>query len=247
MSVELSELRLVTFNRENESLFDGYLRTKHDVFIDELGWTTIPHIDGRALPDSFDEHGVFCAVVDRADEVIAVARGTLPLRMRDMYRGSLYSEIFGLGCVQALDGKIGTINSVAVRRQYRRNASPALGTQQRSGISDLLMRRTVEKLARIGAEAILLSVVRGPPYALMRRIGFKTINAAHFLHARDYSTDVNAPTLTVLDMAAVTRAFLGALRTHTLSLPAPGCAERDAIAELLAYLDMLDQRYANSK
>jgi hypothetical protein len=144
-----------------------------------------------------------------------------------------------------LDGRIGTINSVAVRRQYRRIASPALRTQQSSGISDLLMRRIVEELARIGTEAILLSVVRGPPYTLMRRIGFKTINAPHFLQACDYSTDVNAPTLTVLDMATVTRAF-GA-QTHTLNLPTPSYAERNAIAELSAYLVVLDQRYANFK
>ena len=207
-------LDFVTFGRgENGSLFDGYLKIKYDVFVEEMRWNKIPHTkaDGMALPDQYDGESKFCGAVDQEDGVVGVVRRTLPKRLADMYRAKLYSDFAALDFVRALEGRIATINALAVRREYRWahfvcHRDTTLDPQP-IAVSETLMKNMILELRNMGAEVILLSVMDGPASSLMRRMGFKTIHPPYIFPCKDYSSEEDAPNLTVFDMAIITRDF----------------------------------------
>jgi hypothetical protein len=238
----------VTFQQgEGGGLFDAYLKIKYDVFIEEMRWSKIPHSKANrmALPDQYDGESTFCGEVDQIDGLVGVVRGTLPKRLADMYRAELYSDFAALDFVRALDGRIATINSLAVRREYRR-ASFLCGCDRLLGsppiaVSETLMKNMILELSNMGAEVILLSAIDGPAFSLARRIGFKTISPPHIFLARDYSVDEDVPTLTVFDMAIIIRDFglgqiAGLKRSNLDDLTAS-----QAINRLRVYLNEVDK------
>jgi hypothetical protein len=157
-----------------------------------------------------------------------------------MYRVQWYADFSTLDFVQALDGKIATINAVAVRQEYRWGYHG--GARRQTGVSDLLMKNMVSELEVMGAEVILLTAVAGPAYSLMRRIGFKTINSPHALLAQDYSTMADAPTLMLFDMAIMTRDFRSAELARATNSN-PGLGESSEICRLRTYLGQVDESY----
>jgi hypothetical protein len=210
MGIASSAPEFVAFGRNDQRLFDGYLKIKYQVFVEEMGWDRIPFskVDHAALEDRYDAEGTFCAAVDARNQVVGAVRGTLPKQLRDMYRAELYADLAKLDFVKALDGKVATVNAMAVAAKYRwlYAARCAAGTplrEQPVAVSDTLMTCIMAQLRSMGALVILLSAIRGPAYALMKRVGFKTFNPPHMFYPADYSSNPNAPDLTVFDMAAI--------------------------------------------
>jgi hypothetical protein len=244
---ESHKFDFVAFNRQNGRLFAAYLKLKYDVFVSEMQWDRIPFdkTNRTVLPDRYDDQSDFCAAIDPLAGLVGVVRGTLPARVADMYRAELYMDFLNLELVRTFDGKIATINSLAVRPEYRwghtSRSSTAANSQHRVALSDTLMKNIVVQLGDIGAEVVLLSAIQGPSYSLMKRIGFKTIKSPYVFLPSDYSTHEDAPNLIVLDVAAIVDDLLAkflALRR----LPRDR-AESEAIGRLRGYLDAADETH----
>jgi hypothetical protein len=247
MSVASGALEFVTFNCNKQWLFDGYLKIKYQVFVEEMGWDKIPHSKASrtALEDRYDADSTFCAAVDAPDKMAGVVRGTLPKRLRDMYRAELYTGFANLDFVAALDGRVATVNAMAVAAQYRwaRSAPCAASApfcERRVTASDTLMKHIMTQLQSMGAAVIVLSAIRGPAYALMKRVGFKTFNPPHVFRPGDYSSNPNAPDLMVFDLAAVIGDVLApAVRSGRVD----DAAEEPVLSKLRAFLNTSDAIY----
>jgi hypothetical protein len=234
MNIASGALEFVTFNRDNQRLFDGYLKIKYEVFVEEMGWDKIPHskTDRTALEDPYDADSTFCATVDAPDKMAGVVRGTLPKRLRDMYRAELYTSFANLGFVTALDGRVATVNAMAVAPQYRwARLAPCAASaplrKRRVAVSDMLMKHIMTQLQSMGAAVIVLSAIRGPAYALMKRVGFKTFSPPHVFRPADYSSNPYAPDLMVFDLAAIIGDVLApAFESNRVDDPAEGPALR---------------------
>jgi len=239
-----------TFTRaDNPTLFKGYLKIKYEVFVNEMRWSRIPHSreSRTALPDHYDDASTFCAAVDESNSVIGVVRCTLPPRLAEMHRAEAYHDFGKLDFVKALDGRIGTINAMAVLPRHRWGASTLTSADApRSGrfeISDHLMKLIVRELETAGAEVILLSAVYKAAYSLMRRIGFKMINPPNHLAAGRYSMEPSAPALTLCDMAIIIRDLVGQLPVSRGRDSACTPELRAMLNPLRGYLLQTDEAY----
>jgi hypothetical protein len=237
----LRNITFMTFTAsDNSNLFSSYLKLKYEVFIEEMRWNKIPHSKANriTLPDRYDYKSKFCGAVDQLDGVVGVVRGTLPERFADMYRVELYSNFIALDFVQALESKVATINTLAIIRKYRYSVlSRDSLNKPILPISDRLMKCMIFELKSLGAEAILLSAIRGPASSLMKRLGFVTINPPYFLRASDYSTEEDSPSLGVLDMAIIIKDFYH--EQDTFIEPHDKSEFEQAITRLRKYLNRL--------
>jgi hypothetical protein len=235
----------VAFNRQNGSLFAAYLKLKYDVFVGEMHWDKIPFDKTKRtmLPDRYDDQSKFCAAIDPLAGLVGVVRGTLPARLADMYRAELYMDFFNLEPVRTFDGKIATINSLAIRPEYRWGhiSRASTAAQHRVALSDTLMKNMAVQLGHIGAEVVLLSAIQGPSYSLMKRIGFKTIKSPYVFLPSDYSTHEDAPNLIVLHVAATVDDLLA--QFPALKRLPRDRARLEAIGRLRGYLDAADETH----
>jgi len=152
----------------------------------------------------------------------------------------VYSDFGKLDFVRALDGRIGTINAMAVRPKYRWGSCTirrGVAGANPIGLSDVLMTNMIAELGRMGTEVILLSAVYKPAYSLMRRIGFKMINPPSVQLPQDYSFHADVRSLTLCDMAIITRDVL------ETPVSGQGAGEPKELSELRIYLHQADENF----
>ena len=207
--------RIIIFTQKgNPALFDGYLKIKFEVFVEEMGWSGIPHdpMARRALPDHVDRESTFSAALDENDVLIGVVRGTLPRRIVELYRVERFADVIAQDFVGFLEGRIATMNALAVQSNHRHErfhpaTTDVVVPQVRPHVAETLMRSTILELTAQGAEIILASALAGPSHALVRGLGFTDLGPARGFGGAAYSLDPKAPEMQLFDVALVTRAF----------------------------------------
>jgi hypothetical protein len=200
------EPRIVRFTCDGDpGLFQKYLSLKYRVFVEEMGWDILPNRPAEriVLEDAQDRHSHFCIALSDTDDPIGIVRGTLPASFEAMYRRELYDEFFRAPCIQDIEGRVATINAIAVPLPFRRSEAAAnyQSAQGSEPISDLLMRCMISRLSDLGTLLIVLSAIEGGALSLMKRVGFRAINPPHELLGRDYSSKPDAKRLRIYDMA----------------------------------------------
>ncbi len=198
--------KLIDFTRnDNKVLFKQYLSLKFEIFVEEMGWTVLPYsaIQRACFEDVFDHNSKFSSVVNAKSEMLGVIRGSMPYRTADLYRRKLYLDFLKADCLNSIDGRIATINSLAVKKEYRYSniSENQHRIQQTTPISDALMDRMIDILQNSGAALIILSAIDGGAQSVMKRVGFQVINQPHYFYGKDYSSNSQARTLKIMDMA----------------------------------------------
>lgn len=188
-------------------LLEAYQSFKFDVFLTELGWDRLPHDRDRnvILSDSHDYDARFTIALDRNGAPVGTIRGSLPTEFDRLYRAELYEAFLTKRSARILEGRIATINSVAVRSDFRgRNVVAQAGADQMHGrLADLLMVRMLRILRKWGALIVLLSTSDRRSAKVMFRHGFKQMWPSHVMTSNWYSSNNARPPLTISDLALI--------------------------------------------
>lgn len=195
--------------RDDADRLRRYRHIKYKVFVEEMQFDRLPHAaaDELADEDPWDADGVFVLASMDDGTAIGVVRGTVPAHHGEIYRGDLYAAFLGRGECRGLDGRVGTINSLAVLASHRLLPIPApapnCGKDGRCSVADELMRRGVLALGELGAALIVLSAIEGPSHTVIARQGFRLLGPIRVMRGHEYSTRDDAPDLRIYDMAMV--------------------------------------------
>lgn len=208
MPAKYATVDLVNFEAAGRrDLFEAYQTLKYDVFLTELGWDRLPHDGDRhfILADSHDNDARFSLALDREGMPVGTIRGSLPTEFDKFYRADLYETFLKERSARNLEGRIATINSVAVRSDFRgRTVVTKAGAEQAHGrLADLLMIQMLGILREWGALIVLLSTSDARSKKLMLRHGFEQMWPSHVMTSNYYSTDHARPPLSICDLALI--------------------------------------------
>lgn len=200
------DIKCVDFSfGEMPTHYEDFLRIKYRVFVEELGWSSVPHdtATGKAREEISDHGSDFVIAVDPDDEPVGIARGTLPQKLEALYRREWYPEFLNIPCVREAEGRVATINAVAVLPKYRRSMREGRHREERrdDAVSSQLMKRIIGRLSDAGALVIVLSAIDGGALSLMRHFKFRQINPPHNLAIPEGSAGPVSRVFLIHDMA----------------------------------------------
>jgi hypothetical protein len=103
----------------DQKYFNAFLKIKYQVFIDEMGWTSLPHSksDKSAFIDSFDKASFFTVITNQNGQTLGIGRATLA--KNGLPHKTLYQRHLNQKTIKSLNNNIATINSIAVIRGLR--------------------------------------------------------------------------------------------------------------------------------
>lgn len=197
------------FSPEEEiELYREYRHNKFIVFIEELGFTSLPCSpkERMANEDPYDKQGKLI-VAKSNSTVIGIARG---IKIRDDFP---HKQIFLHHLMKAplidMQSSISTINAVAVIKKFRGVKIEYPGFSNKISIAKIMMVLLVNKLKELGAKIVLISTEANRTKIFFHKLGFyiidrpfiydfspvSIVNMALIINDRERFLKINSPML----------------------------------------------------
>ncbi len=168
--------KFLEFSRENNPKhYLDYRRLKYEIFVKELGFYFLPHSDDERLVDEdpYDRVGKFVLARNNGDS-IGIARG-MNIR-NDFPHKMLFLKHLAHESFINLQGKLSTINAVAVIKNYRGVKIKYQCFANKITVGQIILVILVRKLREEGAKIVILSTGIGRSSSFFRKLGFYTID-----------------------------------------------------------------------
>jgi GNAT superfamily N-acetyltransferase len=161
--------------------FREYRGIKHDVFVQEQGWQLPLEASAQIVaPDPSDPHSMF-VIARTGGKAIGIARATM---IRDAFpHAELFAGQMKRPELQAVQTAVATVNSVAVRPEFRGKAVRVDGHARTMTSAKALMVELTKRLHDAGAEVVLLTTSPGVAAVFFDHVGYYLIDPP--FHALD--------------------------------------------------------------
>jgi len=199
---------LLSFSaKDNPILYLAYLKIKYDVFIKELGWTKLPHsvVDEVAYADPYDKMADFIIAKD-GNKIIGITR--IIKIQHDFPHKEFFEPILRTKVLKPFQNKLATLNSVAIKKEYR--GIKIWSNSRLVTIGELILVNSVKHLQTQGAKIVFITTdPNGSGGAFFRKLGFYTIsppfsyphsptiliNMALIINDKEHFAKLNSPML----------------------------------------------------
>jgi hypothetical protein len=176
-SVSGQHLRIHQFFRsEDESAFHSLLHLKYEIFVQELGFTTLKHDthSKRVFPDRYDDQGHFTTVINSHETMIGMIRSLII--QGDFPHKSLFEHHSSIFPFDSTSGYLSTINALGVVASMRKKLIDCQYCGKKITIGQILLVQALEWLRQKGVLVVLAST--NPPLTrkLLLPIGFQVID-----------------------------------------------------------------------
>ena len=197
------------FSPEEETeLYREYRRNKYIVFIEELGFTSLPCSPKERIADEdpYDKQGKFI-VAKSNSTVIGIARG---IKIKNDFP---HQQIFLHHLMKAplldMHNSLSTINAVAVIKKFRGVKIRYPGFSNQISIAKIMMVLLVNKLKELGGKIVLISTEPDKAKNFFQKLGFyiidrpfiydfspvSIVNMALIINDRERFLKINSPML----------------------------------------------------
>ncbi len=202
-----SQLTILNFSaKDNPNLYLDYLRVKYDVFVKELGWTKLPHsvADKIAYADPYDAIADFIIAIYN-NEVVGITR-VIKIQHEFPYK-EFFEPILQLKIIRSFQNQLATLNSVAVKKEYR----GVKILNKNITVGEFILIKSVTYLQNKGVKIIFITTdPNGSGGSFFKKLGFYTIsfpfsyphspttlvNMVLVINDKERFTKLNSPMLT---------------------------------------------------
>ncbi|MCK5877818.1 MAG: GNAT family N-acetyltransferase [Candidatus Marithrix sp.] len=172
--MSIDKFTLLSFSvKSNPELYFAYLKLKYDIFVKELGWKKLPYsITNKIMePDHYDAMADFI-IVKNGNKTVGVTR---VIKIQNDFPHKFFFEpILQVKVIQPFQNKLATLNSVAVKKEYRGMKLFNKGIT----IGEFLLVKSVEHLQKQGAKIVFITTnPNGQSGVFFRKLGFYTISS----------------------------------------------------------------------
>ncbi|MDM8568352.1 GNAT family N-acetyltransferase [Thiotrichales bacterium HSG1] len=170
----MNRFTLLSFSaKRNPELYIDYLKLKYDIFVKEMGWIKLPHsvVSEIVYADPYDSMADFIIAKD-GDKTIGVTR---VIRIKDDFpHKEFFEPTLQTKAIQPFQDKLATLNSVAVRKEYR-------GVKicyKDITVGKLILIKSIEYLYNQGARIVFITTdPNGSGGYFFKKLGFYTISS----------------------------------------------------------------------
>lgn len=224
--------------QSSEDLYRAYRKLKYQVFVTELGWSSLKDESGEAIarPDPFDEVGRF---------LVAMTEEGLPIgtvRAVHLKRAFPHRDLFERHCCNpefsCLMDSACTLNALAVLPEYRRKTFRISGRRWIGSAAHLLMLGMIRHMEQEGSKAAIVTTDGIVPTRLCHSLGFRVIDSPTI-------TDLRSEPLVNMGMVFGSEAHICVQRKCGMKTPTRGLLKGDP-GRLLCYFESCERQALGS-